>query len=147
LHGTVQDGKEQCILSGLKPILLFAAVALWGCGESAGPGKPEMPASVSPGWALKSFADSGPPAGLPGGAAPQCWKALYEGAAGASAEVWVCGYREGSSAFDAMQRAQTGPNTVKWQKDRYLEVVRWEGGSRGDVRALMSGLEKALGRP
>jgi hypothetical protein len=136
----------------LKPILLFAVVLLAGCGQSASPGKPDLPTSITPGWTLKSYNDSPPPAGLPDGASPKCWKALYDGAASvegtaASAEAWVCGYAEESSAFNAMQRMAAGANTVKWQKGKYLEVVRWSGGSRGDVTALMRRLEKALGTP
>lgn len=106
-----------------------------------------MPANITPGWTLKTYKDSPPPPGLPSGAAPKCWKANYEGAQSASAEVWVCGFAESGSAFDAMQRTATTANTVKWQKGNYLEIVRWSGGSRGDVTALMRRLEKSLPTP
>ena len=71
-----------------------------------------------------------------------CWKADYTGPAGAVAETWVCGYAQ--SAFDAMQRARAAANTVKFYKGRYLVMVRWNGGTRGDMMALMHGLLGAL---
>jgi hypothetical protein len=144
-HGIVQDGKEQCILSGLKPILLFVillCLALAGCSGDSPPGKPDLPPSVSPGWAMKSYEGSPPPEGLPDGAKPVCWKAQYAGSGGASAEVWVCGYAHG--AFDAGQRTRAAANTLKFDRGNYLVVVRWNGGTRTDVVALMRGLEGAL---
>jgi hypothetical protein len=43
-----------------------------------------------------------------------------------------------------MQRASLPANTVKFYKGRYLVIVRWNGGTRTDVTALMRGLELAL---
>jgi hypothetical protein len=95
---------------------------------------------------LKSYESSAAPDGLPEGAAqPRCWKALYAGSGGASAEVWVCGYRVGGSAFDAGQRARAAANTVKFYKGRFLAVVRYSGGNRTDLMALIGVLEKDLG--
>jgi hypothetical protein len=104
--------------------------------------KPELPASVSPGWALKSYDSTAPPAGLPDGPAPQCWKADYAGPG--SVQAWVCGYRASGSAFDAEQRARAEADTVKFQEGNYLIVVNWHGGSRSEVTALIRGLQKAL---
>jgi hypothetical protein len=114
------------------------------CGEAAFPDKPDLPASVSPGWSLKNYDNSPAPDGLPPGEAPKCWKALYSGAAQASAEVWVCGYRGEGGAFDAVQRARAAANTVKFYKGRFLAVVRWSGGTRTDLTALIAVLEKDL---
>jgi hypothetical protein len=129
----------------LKPILLFAAalcVALAGCADVSAPPKPELPLSVSPGWTAKAFDSSAPPDGLPEGAKPVCWKADYTGAGGATAAVWVCGYAHG--AFEPMQRARAAANTLKFYKGRYLVIVRWNGGTRADLLALMRTLEGAL---
>jgi hypothetical protein len=106
------------------------------------PGKPELPASVSPGWTLKSYDVSSPPTGLPDGPVPQCWKADYAGPG--SAEVWACGYRVSGSAFNAEQRARAEADTVKFQEGNYLIIVNWHGGSRAEVTALIRGLQKAL---
>jgi hypothetical protein len=93
---------------------------------------------------MKNYASAAAPTGLPEGAQPQCWKADYAGANNGSAEVWACGYREGSSAFNAVQRARASANTLKFQKDRFLVLVRWNGSSRTDLTALMRGLENSL---
>jgi hypothetical protein len=108
-----------------------------------GPGKPDLPLSISPGWSRVAYDPSPPPAGLPEGRAPECWKANYRGSEG-TAEVWACGFRAEGSAFDAMQRARAEANTVKFQAARYLAIVRWNGGSRADVTALIRGIQKAL---
>ena len=134
-------------LSVLIVSLLFVAVLstlLAGCGEPAFPGKPDLPPAVSPGWTMKSYDRAAAPEGLPEGAQPQCWKADYQDAGTASAEVWVCGYQQGSSAFNAMQRARASANTVKFQKDRFLVVVRWNGGTKADLLALMRALERII---
>ena len=117
---------------------------LAACGEKAFPGKPDLPQSVSPGWVMKSYERAAAPEGLPAGVQPQCWKADYSGAQNGSAEVWVCGYQQGSSAFNAMQRARAAANTVKFQKNQFLVMVRWNGSSRTDLVALMRVLEKSL---
>ncbi len=117
---------------------------LAGCGTAALPGKPDLPASVSPGWTIKSYESSAAPEGLPAaGEQPVCWKALYKGAADGMAEVWVCGYRMG--AFEPMQRARPAANTVKFYKGSYLVEVRYSGGTKTDFLALMRALEKSLG--
>jgi len=116
---------------------------LFACGSISGPGKPDLPASVSPGWSRLSYDKAPPPAGLPEGPAPECWKGNYRGS-DATAEVWVCGFRAEGSAFDAVQRARAEANTVKFQEARYLVIVRWNGGSRADVTALVRAIQKAL---
>jgi len=91
------------------------------------------------------------PEGLPAGTKPDCWKAVYAGtpaanAAPASAEVWACGYEVSGGAFDAMQRARAAADTVKFQEDRYLVLVKWQGGSRDLVTTLVRALQKRLAR-
>jgi hypothetical protein len=125
----------------LKFILLLALI-MAACGVASPPGKPDLPASISPGWKMKTYAAAPPPEGLPDGFKPVCWKADYEGSGNAVAEVWICGYAV--SAFEPMQRARAAANTVKFYKGRYLILVRWNGGTRTDVTALMRGLENAL---
>lgn len=121
--------------------------AVWltslACGSIGGPGKPDLPVSVSPGWSRIDYNQAPPPAGLPEGPAPECWKANYRGADG-TAEVWACGFRAEGSAFNAVQRARAEANTVKFQEGRYLVIVRWSGGSRVDVTALVRAIQKAL---
>ena len=125
--------------------LLFGALAGWGCGAGKPPGKPDLPQSVSPGWTLKSYEHADVPAGVPARVKPECWRAEYAGPG--SATVWACGYAEGSSAFDAMQRAESEANTVKFQQDRFLVMVKWNGGSRAEVTALVRGVQKSLKTP
>ena len=115
---------------------------LAACSGDSAPPKPDLPVSISPGWSSKGYESSAPPEGLPTGTQPVCWKADYSGAGGATATAWACGYAHG--AFDAMQRASKPANTVKFYKGRYLVIVRWNGGTRTDVTALMRGLELAL---
>jgi len=125
-------------------VLLSAAFfALYACGSITSSGKPDLPISVSPGWSRVSYDQGPPPPGLPDGPAPECWKASYRGSEG-TAEVWACGFRAEGSAFDALQRARAEANTVKFQKDRYLAIVRWNGSSRTDVTALVRAIQKAL---
>jgi hypothetical protein len=117
-------------------------VAAAGCGNGTPPGKPDLPQSVAPGWTLKAFDRSAAPSGLPAGSAPRCWRADYvsEG----SAQVWICGYAEESSAFDAVQRARAEADTVKFQVGRYLTIVQWRGVSREEITALIRAVQKAL---
>jgi hypothetical protein len=61
-------------------------------------------------------------------------------------QAWVCGYRAESSAFDAMQRAKSAPDVVRFQEGKYLVVVHWSGGSREENTALVRAIQKALPR-
>ena len=125
--------------------VLLAAAAAAGCGNGSTPGKPDLPPSVAPGWALKKFDSSAPPPGLPAGSTPQCWRADYASNADeGTAQVWICGYVQESSAFDAVQRTRAEANTVKFQVDRYLAIVEWKGVSREEITALIRALQKAL---
>jgi hypothetical protein len=121
----------------------ISVALLGGCGQDSYPPKPDLPTSVSPGWTLKNYEGAPPPEGLPDGALPLCWKGDYAGAQDGRAEVWACAYRN-AGAFNAMQRMRAGANVVKFQKGSYLIVVRWSGGSRTDLMALMRTLEKDL---
>ena len=124
--------------------LLLAALNLAGCGAGAPPARPELPLSVAPGWTRKSWERSSPPPGIPTPVAAECWKADY--AITGTAEVWVCGYAQEASAFDAMQRARAEADTVKFQAGRYLAIVKWAGVSRAEIFALVRAVQKALGK-
>jgi hypothetical protein len=131
----------------LKLILLSVVAlcfALAGCSTGSVPGKPDLPQSVSPGWAMKSYEGSSAPDGLPNGSKPVCWKANYAGAGAATAEIRVCGYASEGGAFDAGQRTRAAANTLKFDRGRYLVIARWNAASRTDVMALMRALEQAL---
>jgi len=112
------------------------------CGKNSMPGRPDLPASVSPGWTQKSYAAADPPPGLPPGPAPRCWKADYAGPG--AVLVWLCGYRVAGSAFDAAQRARAEANTVRFQEGNYLVTAKWNGGSRAEVTALIRAIQKVL---
>ncbi len=118
--------------------LLFAAVLLAGCGAGAPP-KPELPASVSPGWRLDSFVSAPKPGDLPG--TPECWKASYSGEG--TAEAILCGYRQGG-AFDAAQRARAEGQAVKFDQGKYFVLVRWNNSPKAAVTALVRAIQKSL---
>jgi len=126
--------------------LLPVAIMWTGCAHSSPAPKAELPQSVSPGWSMKKYERAAAPAGLPGGAKPECWKADYanQSSAEAAAEVWACGYAVEGSAFDAMQRTATEANTVKFQMGRYLMIVKWRGVSREEITALVRAIQKAV---
>jgi len=122
--------------------LVLVAAYGGGCG-SGDASKPELPASVSPGWSRGDLQRSAAPAGLPLSAAPPvCWKAEYKGEGAVS--VWVCGYRAGASAFDAVQRMPAAPSEVKFQKGLYLVVVRWAQVSQAGITALVGAIQRSL---
>jgi hypothetical protein len=134
--------------------LLFAttllAVFTVSCSSGAAR-KPDLPASVSPGWSLKQMDVSTPPARLPqSGTPPVCWKADYisvnndSAADKGSATVLVCGYRVSASAFDAAQRMTPAPNEVRFQKGVYFVVVAWNQVSQAGITTLVSAIERAL---
>jgi hypothetical protein len=85
------------------------------------------------------------PAGIPADGSPQCWKAEYAGQGPASAEVWTCWYRIRGNAFDAVQRARTEAQAVKFQAGSYLVIVRWNGAPKASVGALVRAVEKVMG--
>lgn len=123
-------------------LLAGLALALTGCGETAPAGKPELPASVSPGWSQKSFAHTDPPAGMPAGQKTDCWKADYSGPGNAT--IWTCGFAAESGAFDAAQRFPSGADRVKFQSGKYLVVTQWTGGSKAEITALVRAVQKSL---
>ena len=112
-----------------------------GCSGGR-PAKPEIPASVSPGWKLSSFERAAIPAEIPASDSPDCWKAEYEGAG--SATVWVCGYKARASAFDAVQRARAEAQTVKFQEGAWLVLVKWNNAPKTSLTALIRAIQKAL---
>lgn len=108
--------------------------------------KPDLPASVSPGWTRGELQSSAAPAGLPTAAQPPaCWKADYKGEGAVS--VWVCGYRVSASAFDAAQRMPAAADEVKFQKGLYLVVVQWKNVSQAAITALVSAIQRSLPGP
>jgi hypothetical protein len=116
-----------------------------GCSSGAAR-KPDLPASISPGWSLKQMDVSAPPARLPqSGTPPVCWKADYTNAADrGSATILVCGYRVSASAFDAAQRMTPAPSEVRFQKGMYFVVVAWTEVSQAEITTLVSAIERAL---
>jgi hypothetical protein len=127
-----------------------------GCSSGAAR-KPDLPASISPGWSLKQMDVSTPPARLPqsgtlSGTPPLCWKADYTSAAdhggatvlSGNATVLICGYRVSASAFDAAQRMTPAPSEVRFQKGVYLVVVGWTDVSQAGITTLVSAIERAL---
>ncbi len=126
--------------------LLFAtallAIGTAGCSPGAA-AKPDLPASVSPGWKLTKLETSQPPARLPqSGTPPACWLANYAGES--TANVWVCAYPASTGAFDAAQRMPSTATEVKFQKGSYLVVVQWTTASRADITALVGAIQRSL---
>ncbi len=121
--------------------LLFVCVLMAACGAQA-PQKPDLPESVSPGWKLSSLDKSGLPAGVSSDGSPQCWKAVYSGSG--NVESWVCWYKVAGSAFDAVQRVPAEAQTVKFQKDQWFVLLKWNNVSRADLTALIRAVQKAL---
>jgi hypothetical protein len=113
--------------------------------SSGPPPKPEIPASVSPGWKLSSLDKAAPPAEIPLDGAPECWKGAYTGQG--DAEVWICGYKASGSAFDAIQRVRAEAQAVKFQEGRYFVLVKWNNVPKASLTALVRAIEKALQPP
>ena len=111
------------------------------CG-SGRPGKPEIPASVSPGWMLSSFDRAAAPEAIPAGGSPECWNGEYAGQG--VAEVWVCGYKGSAGAFDAVQRARAEAQTVKFQEGSWLVLVKWNNVPKTSLTALIRAIQSAL---
>jgi hypothetical protein len=120
--------------------LLFALIVV-ACG-SGGIAKPELPQSVSPGWKLSSLDRAAAPAGVPPDGSPECWKGDYGGPG--SVRVWLCGYKVRESAFDAVQRARTEAQMVKFQEGSYLVLVQWNNVSKENLTALVRAIQKAV---
>ncbi|MDP9171735.1 MAG: hypothetical protein M3N54_14050 [Acidobacteriota bacterium] len=76
--------------------------------------------------------------------ASECWKANYASGTAGSAEVLVCGYASQAGAFDALQRTAAAANTVKFQEGNRLALVKWNGVSREEVKALVLGIQRAI---
>ena len=121
--------------------ILLAACVLASCAAGEAP-TPDLPQSISPGWTRTSFTRAPVPASIPRAGAPQCWKADYAGQG--STEVWVCGYKVSANAFDAMQRARAEAQTVKFQEDKYLVLVKWNDVPKANLTALVRAIQKAV---
>ncbi len=120
--------------------LLFVLLAT-ACGRQPA-AKPELPQSVSPGWKLVSYGDTSVPPGVPVVTPPQCWKAQYAGPG--AADVWVCGYRAESGAFDAAQRTPAEAQAVKFQEGNYFVLVKWNAVPKASLTALIREIQKTL---
>jgi hypothetical protein len=96
--------------------------------------QPGIPDSVSPGWKLTSLTKS---AGT-----PDCWNAEYSGPG--NAEVKICWYQASGSAFDAVQRTSAEAQAVKFQKDHYFVLVKWNNVPKANLAALIRAIQKAL---
>ena len=121
--------------------LLFVSLLLGACAATP-PSKPDIPDSVSPGWKLSSLDKSPLPSGVPSEGAPQCWKADYAGPG--MAEAWICWYRAKANAFEAVQRARTEAQTIKFQEGPYLVLVKWNNAPKASLTALVRAIQKAL---
>jgi hypothetical protein len=117
---------------------LMLAVVVNGCGSGLPP-KPDLPASVSPGWKLGAFNPIAKPAELPD--APTCWQGKYSGQG--TAEVLICGYKAGG-AFNAAQRARAEGQAVKFDQGPYFVLVRWNNAPKVAVTALVRAIQKSL---
>ncbi len=131
-----------------KTSLLFAPLLLCSCASSP-PSKPAIPASVSPGWSLLSLEKAALPSalGVPQEGSSTCWKGNYTGqglSGAATANIWVCWYKEKANAFDALQRARAEAQMVKFQEGRYLVFLQWNNVAKTSLTALVRGIEKAL---
>jgi len=124
--------------------LVALSVFLVACGENQ-PAKPDLPASVSPGWKLTALTRSvAPPPEVPEGGKPDCWQANYGGTG--TAQIWLCRYSAETNAFDAAQRARAGAQTVKFQEGEYLVLVQWNNAPRAALAALIRAVQKTLSR-
>lgn len=121
--------------------LLFVPFVLISCGADRA-ARPDLPQSVSPGWKLSSLDRAPVPAGIPPDGMPVCWKGEYAGQG--SAQVWICGYRASTGAFDAVQRARAEAQTVKFQQGSYLVLVKWNDVPKASLTALVRAIQKAV---
>ncbi len=83
------------------------------------------------------------PGGIPPEGSPACWKAEYASEQG-SAQVWICGYKASTSAFDAVQRARAEAQTVKFQQGASLVLVKWNNVPKASLTALVRAIQKAV---
>ena len=121
--------------------LLLASIVLAACASDHG-ARPDLPASISPGWKLSSLDRSAAPSGILRDGSPECWKADYSGEG--SAQVWVCRYSAEASAFEAVQRARAEAQTVKFQEGRYFVLVQWNNVPKVSLTALVRTIQKTL---
>jgi hypothetical protein len=121
--------------------LLFVSLLLAACA-SGPPPKPDIPDSISPGWKLASLNKSALPSGVPADGAPDCWKANYSGSG--DVQAWVCWYKVTGNAFDAVQRARAEAQTVKFQEEHYLVLLKWNNVTKTNLETLVRAIQKAL---
>jgi hypothetical protein len=116
---------------------------LAGCARKSQ--APEFPATVAGGWHLKSSQL------FPAAAAPEFerqigtrgwWKALYEGTGSATVDVYEL--TSSAGGLEMVQKWRPAADTVVWYTPQYFVVVRWHGGDKAMVSALIRALEKQL---
>lgn len=56
----------------------------------------------------------------------------------------MCWYKVSGSAFDAVQRARTEAQTVKFQEGNYLVLVKWNGVPKANLTALVRAIQKSV---
>jgi hypothetical protein len=104
---------------------------------------PDFPATVAGGWHLKSTQT------LTAATAPEFerqigtrgwWKALYEGSGSATIEVYEL--TSSAGGLEMVQKWRAAADTVVWYTPQYFVVVRWHGGDRSMVSALIRAFEK-----
>jgi hypothetical protein len=104
---------------------------------------PYFPATVAGGWHLKTTQS------FPAAAAPEFvrqigtrgwWKALYEGPGSATIEVYEL--TSSAGGLEMVQKWRAAADTVVWYTSQYFVVVRWRGGDRAMVSALVRAFEK-----
>jgi hypothetical protein len=122
-------------------IVLISWMSYAGCGQKQ-VSKPDLPASISPGWKLTSYDPAAAPAGMPRDSSPQCWKANYEGEG--TIAIWLCGYSAEGGAFNAVQRTPTQAQTVKFQEGRYFVLVQWNAVPKASLTALVRTIQANL---
>ncbi len=126
--------------------LLLASALLAGSGAGCGasrPVKPDLPASVSPGWQLGALLEVPAPPEIPkGGTPPVCWKADYTGPG--TAGIFLCHYSAEAAAFDAVQRVPAEAQAVKFQSGAWFVLAKWNGAAKVDFTALVRAIQKAL---
>jgi hypothetical protein len=121
-------------------VALAAFCAACGPGE---PKKPDLPASVSPGWKQTKMEAGGAPERLPQGSpAPVCWHAEYAGEGPVT--VWACGYPAEETAFEAVQKMTPAAEEVKFHKGRYLIVVEWKNVSQEGITTLIRAIQRSF---
>lgn len=71
-----------------------------------------------------------------------CWKATYANTG--QADVWACGYKSDTEAFEAVQKGRAEADTVKFQVGRFFVTVAWRNTSRDEITALVRAIQRDM---